>query len=458
MHDLRRQALESGKTVSRKARSRQSTPASSTPNSSPPSRAASQSRAVSRASSEEDEVGDLSDETSFSTNSIDDLLNGDNPVIDAWRSNLADRIQELIDRKRSSVQGREKCLALYARILTAQYAEEEIRGKEAELVVAFLKSIKAETSERETILAIKALSMTVITSPSDLIYEAVCGPLKRVISDSASVPSKTAAVHCLGTCTFFGGASDEEILENMAYLLEIVTSDGDFIEAQDKAGPVVAALEEWGSLSTLIDDLAEESEEAAESFVEQLSSNEPSVQIAAGENIALLYEKSFRPLTEDEDATEFDQDDIAADPDDTPGLPKLVKIYDAYRRTDILKDTLAELASLYKRHMSKKELKSVRSNFADILHSIEYPTHGPRYQNAMSDKTGKSYGSSMVVKIQKQGVMEIDKWWKLHRLQGLRRVLQDGFVRHYESNPVVFESLPYEASVPRIPCLMLTAI
>lgn len=184
MHDLRRQALESGKTVSRKARSRQSTPASSTPNSSPPSRAASQSRAVSRASSEEDEVGDLSDETSFrsvfihfapasirraqtplpaqtlltsycSTNSIDDLLNGDNPVIDAWRSNLADRIQELIDRKRSSVQGREKCLALYARILTAQYAEEEIRGKEAELVVAFLKSIKAETSERETILAIK---------------------------------------------------------------------------------------------------------------------------------------------------------------------------------------------------------------------------------------------------------------------------------------------------------------
>lgn len=93
--------------------------------------------------------------TYLSTNSIDELLNGDNPVTDAWRSDLADRIQELIDRKRSSVQGREKCLAIYARILTAQYAEEDIRGKEAELVVAFLKSIKAETSERETILATK---------------------------------------------------------------------------------------------------------------------------------------------------------------------------------------------------------------------------------------------------------------------------------------------------------------
>lgn len=64
-------------------------------------------------------------------------------------------MQELIDRKRSSVQGREKCLAIYVRTLTAQYVEEDIRGKESELVTAFLKSIKAETSERETILAMK---------------------------------------------------------------------------------------------------------------------------------------------------------------------------------------------------------------------------------------------------------------------------------------------------------------
>lgn len=180
MHDLRRQALESGKTVSRKARSKQASPASSRPSSQPPSRAASRSRAVSRADSEEDEAGNLSDETSFrfvvpvihsdgarsiptdrtcSTNSIDELLNGDgsDPITDAWRADLADRIQELLDRKRSSVQGREKCLATYVRILTAQYAEEDIRGKEAELVVAFLKSIKAETSERETILAMKGM-------------------------------------------------------------------------------------------------------------------------------------------------------------------------------------------------------------------------------------------------------------------------------------------------------------
>lgn len=97
---------------------------------------------------------------SCSVNSIDEILlhdKSDQPI-ESWRAELADRIAELIDRKRSSTQGREKCLTMYIRILTSQYAEEEIRGKETELVVAFLKSIKAESSERETVLAIKGNS------------------------------------------------------------------------------------------------------------------------------------------------------------------------------------------------------------------------------------------------------------------------------------------------------------
>ena len=100
------------------------------------------------------------------------------------------------------------------------------------------------------------------------------------------------------------------------------------------------------------------------------------------------------------------------------------------------------MATISTRHLSKTDKKALRTNFSDILNSIEYPTHGPKYQNAISEETGKRYGSRMVVRIHKTGVMRIDRWWKLHRLQGLRRVLQGGFVRHYESNEVVFETLP----------------
>ena len=76
-------------------------------------------------------------------------------VQDAWKADLADRIEEIIDRKRSSVQGREVTLVAYIRILTARYSEDDILGSESSLVTSFLKSIKAETSETETILAMK---------------------------------------------------------------------------------------------------------------------------------------------------------------------------------------------------------------------------------------------------------------------------------------------------------------
>ena len=101
-------------------------------------------------------IGSAPDDV-FSVNSIDEMLGPDNAELstDAWRAVLSDRIAEILDRKRSSVQGRERCLAIYTRILTTQFAQGEIRGKEAELVSAFLKSIKSESSEKETVLAIK---------------------------------------------------------------------------------------------------------------------------------------------------------------------------------------------------------------------------------------------------------------------------------------------------------------
>ena len=275
-----------------------------------------------------------------------------------------------------------------------------------------------------------------------MIYDTASPLLKRTISDSASIPSKTAAIHTLGACTFYGGASDDEVLENMAYLLEIISSDGHFIDAPDEADPVVAALEEYGFLATLIEDLSAETEDAMDAFVEQLSSSDLAVQVAAGENVALLFEKSYTPAEEDETFSESDEGNTSSDCESGPNVPKLIKRYAAYRRVDQLVHTLSDLASLSTRHLSKKDKKSLHTNFADILNSVQYPTRGPRYQNAISQETGRRYGSRMAVRVHQNGVMRIDKWWKLMRLKGLKRVLQGGFITHYEKNGVVFESLP----------------
>ena len=292
-----------------------------------------------------------------------------------------------------------------------------------------------------------ALSITLITSPSDTIFEATSTSLRRAILNSNIVTTKAAAIHALGICSFYGGATEDEILEIMEFMLEIITSDGHAISAPDEADPVLAALEEWGFLCTLVDDVSMQSEEAVEGFAEQLDSSYVAVQIAAGENIALLYEKSFKALsTEDDDSpADYPDSEILSDPDETPGAPKLLRLYPAYRRTNKLLHTLTSLSrnkDLSVHQVSKQDRKAVRVNFIDIANSIEFPHRGPKYSSAIDDESGRRYGSRMIVRIHKEGVMKIDRWWKLHRLKGLRRVLQSGFVCHYEKNEVVFDTLP----------------
>jgi hypothetical protein len=90
-------------------------------------------------------------------NSIDDMISADAPEdpTEAWKQDLADRIEEIIDRKRSSTQGREATLVSYVHILMSRYVLEEIQHKTSELFPALLKSIKAESSEKETSLALR---------------------------------------------------------------------------------------------------------------------------------------------------------------------------------------------------------------------------------------------------------------------------------------------------------------
>ncbi|KAH7407659.1 interferon-related developmental regulator-domain-containing protein [Cadophora sp. MPI-SDFR-AT-0126] len=431
MHDLRRQALESHKTVSKKAQSRISSRASSAANS------RSNSRTVSRNVSD-DEDGNLSDSTNWSVNSIDDMLSATLPedTTDIWMQDLGDRMEEIIDRKRSSVQGRESALATYVHILMGHYAYDQIHSKTSELFPALLKSVKSD-SEKEASLALRAIALSIITVPSETVYDSIFQTLKRTYSDSDSLAVKAVAIHTLSAAAVFGGASDSELEEIMDDLLEIVESDGSSIEAADSSEVVTAACEAWGFLATSIDDLEEKTEAAMDAFVEQLESSDISVQVAAGENIALLFEKSYTSRETD--------DGPASDEEDEEGLPidtSFVKRYEVYRQKDQLKHTLSQLASESSRRIAKKDRKTLHTNFSDILNTVEYPFRGPRYQNAINAETGRRYGSRMVVRIHRTGTMKIDAWWKLHRLQALRRVLGGGFVVHYENNEVVFDSLP----------------
>ena len=255
---------------------------------------------------------------------------------------------------------------------------------------------------------------------------------------------KAVTFHTLSAAAIYGGASDTEIEEIMDDLLEVVESDGDSAGAADSGEVVAAACEAWGFLATSVDDLEDKTEAAMEAFVEQLESSDVAVQVAAGENIALLYEKSYTEREEEDgpaSASDEDEEGFATD-------KSHVKRYDVYRQKHQLEQRLAQLATESSRRITKKDRKTLHTNFADILNTIEHPTRGPRYQKAIDQETGQRYGSRLTVRIHKTGIMKIDKWWKLHRLQALRRILGGGFVVHYEDNEVVFDSLPIMIAAP----------
>ncbi|KAF9887156.1 hypothetical protein FE257_010531 [Aspergillus nanangensis] len=441
MPDLRRQVLESGKTISRKAASREGSRRTSRTNSAQNSRHSS--RNASRHPSDEEDAGYLSDETAMSIGSLDDDII-DNPELDDtnWTQELIDVVQDILDRKRSSILSREEAYATFCRLAKCHFIEEHIRRSMSDLMGAFCRSIKFETSVRESTLALRALELLAITAFDDTIYENVEPVLTRAIRDSTSQQIKTGAIHCLGACSIFGGAGEDSILDQMTFFLDIAASDGQSIDAADDAGCVTAALQEWGVLAVEIDDLEGESEEAVQIFMDQLDSGDSSVQIAAGENIALLYEKSYTPQEDDDD-----EDEEAAGSDDDldhhKDGPKLIKRYNAYHNTHELERQLQSLATVHNKRISKRDKKSLHSNFASILTTVENPRRGPMYNTAIDQDTNRRYGSKLTVKIGRQGVMNIDRWWKWIRLNSLRRILQGGFAEHYyQGNRAVLDSLP----------------
>lgn len=431
--DLRRRALEVHKTVSRRAQAKQASADSSAKGSPATSRVASRNPS--------DDENDFSDSaTNYSVASVDDLLQDDlDQPMDVWIQNLNNRIEQIIDRKRSSVQGREESLEAFSRILMAHYAREEIEPRLSELIPAVLRSVKAGDSERETILALQAVGLLVMTCPLDTMYEDFSRAVKRAIQDSEHSAVKVEAIHALGVAAFYGGAGQEEIEAIMSFFLQVVETDGEYIEANDDGNVVTAALEKWGFLATIAEGLEDTAEEKMEVTVEQLDSSDVNVQIASGECIALMFEKSWSELTAEEEKNDNDIDTNNAD----PSAPVFRKRYTVYEREDQLKLKLEELAGLSTKRMSKKDRKSLHSSFNDIVSTMEYPNRGPRYSTAIDESTGKPYGSRMTVGIGgKNDKLTITSWEQLHRLKALRRVLHAGLVVHYSENDIVFETLP----------------
>ncbi|KAI0107112.1 interferon-related developmental regulator-domain-containing protein [Nemania sp. FL0031] len=438
MHDLRKKILlESGKTVSKKARSR---PASlrASPNSSPtPSRGAS--RLNSRYASEEENNTDSDYENSL-TNSVADSDDGNEPVAE-WAEKLGDLIAELTDlqRKKSSAEGRTTCLSAYTHIIRHHYAEEELESKLERLITALLDSVRGDDDMEETLSAIKALSMTIISTGSEAFYDKIYQSLEALCQDSEEEALKVQAIEAMGIVTVCGGGSKDAAVKLLDFLVKIVEQDRPRARAA-RNGPVVsAALTAWGFVASNLDleefvtsgldDPENQSGRVLHVFTEQLDSKDVDVQAAAGTNIALIFEA----VREYEDTEE--------------------QSLDLQHVQHEIIERISALARESSKSVSIKDRKQLHTSFQSVLTSLEHGT-GPRYSTARRMASNPHTGGNKTdfgEEYQEYGYREkirfhnirmvIDTWSLWTQVETLRSVLGAGLAVHYPDNPVVKDLL-----------------
>ncbi|KAF3353697.1 hypothetical protein VDGD_00292 [Verticillium dahliae] len=437
MHDLRLKVLrESGKTVSRKSRSRPESTRGSTMNSPSGSPGHSQynspahSRAGSRYASEEEESEeDYDDSMTAST-----LSNGSEAVFDesqgaVWTQILQDRIVELQDRKRSSVKGRETALVSYLHLLKQHYADRQVGSSSHEIVTALMRSVRSGGSTLEKSLALQALQVTLLTSPSDSLYDDIYQQIETACEDDENAEVKAAAIQAMAVTALYGGGSETAAEELLEFLVGVVESDGESVGAGDNGDVVVAALQSWAFVASQIDDISELVSAAMDAFVEQLDSTDVDVQTSAGFNIAFIFE-------------------AARDHEEETGEVMNLQ-YDPKR----LISRMAEASKPAAKGTSRKDRRHLRKNFASIVTSLEHGK-GPGYSTSGRPASNPHTGGSKIEHdgdVQEFGYREklrvgesivlIDSWSLMARVDTVRNIVGGGFPTHFNDNPTVADLL-----------------
>ena len=383
--------------------------------------------------------------------------------LESFTQEFEQELNELVNNQRAfkhtSPQVRIPPLVRYARALLSRYLPDELAPFEDGMVKLLKKTIKDTDSPEEKSWALKCLALTMITLPSHQLYEDTISLLKSSIQYDDLKPD---AIRTLATMTFFGEIGREATIATLTFLRDIITSNGDSIDAWSEPTPIVAAIEAWCFLATALDPLPDV-EDAIKVFYGQLAPTAAPVMIEAGKAIALIYEKEHFASIDREEADEPDQtedggpeaDTNATDVSDDSTSHAEVENGDddevdetaepLYRRHRPLVARLRALSKESSKRFSATERKDLHSNFADVLACVLEPGRGPRYSEVQDKDTGAELGHRLKVRVTLDLVATITSWEEFVRLDAVKRVLGEGFHTHWDQNPVVPEALQIDA-------------
>ncbi|KAH6610828.1 hypothetical protein Trco_000848 [Trichoderma cornu-damae] len=437
MNHVRVKALKgNGKTVSKKAIKSGRASGNITPRSSPlpsllasPTHSAAHSRVTSDVSDDDGEF-ELDDNASsiYSGGSLDDATDEPDTLVFDTRA-LIDGLQ---DRKHNNSEMREYFLGVFIKTVRNHYSADThlwLDDASGELAELFLHDSNRAATAKERLLSLQAFCLTVGTVGSLEIFDGAQKILKQIMMDDDDDDCRVFAIYALCMTVLYAGGLEEAALEVMEFLVEIVRTDGEHVEAHDNAVIVAAALQGWCFVASHVADFSDYADIAMDAFVDQLDSDDIEVQSNAGGCVALIFEASRNHIEE-------------------TGEPFQLQ-YDPQR----LAGRMSELARLSAKSVSRKHRRSLRENLLSVVTSLERGV-GPFYSTALyipekgehvpvaqrTDDGQAEYGYRCKLRLGSH-VAKIDTWSLYFRANLMRVIFKAGLQHHVLVNPVVVECL-----------------
>lgn len=328
------------------------------------------------------------------------------------KGSVLDQSLDALYEKRGST--REKALADIIEVFNRSLPHEFVENKFATLLHQCLNSIK-RGSAKEIALASHAIGLLALTAGSgekaqEILEESVT-PISEALKSCSEVSKISSLLEGLAVIAFVGGNEPEQTEKCMQIMWQVVHPKLGPNVVATKPSPeiITAVVSAWSFLLTKVEGRmlnAKRWQGSVSYFSSLLEKCDRSGRIAAGEAVALIYEKGY--------LEKFCGTAKAIVNDDGFSSGGVIHIQGLRSKIlDQVRDLAAEAGG---KGSGKKHLNSQRNTFRDILQFLEH--------DEAPETSVKICGESLTT----------TNWSQLIQLNFLKHFLGGGFVKHMQEN------------------------
>ncbi|KAI8578488.1 hypothetical protein K450DRAFT_247119 [Umbelopsis ramanniana AG] len=369
--------------------------------------------ASSRGGSEDE--GDWSDTSASTIDSFGSVGDRDDLGSSNWEDDLKQSLEDLTEKRAST---RTDALAKLNQIMARHFVAAALQSRQQELLELLKRSLKKGGNGEESLQAIRGISLAFINhgeisaAEQESLYQEIMPSLRVCALHDENGKVKE---HCLQTMAMitFIAASSADTLRIMEFFFQLLETDGadlnlEDIPAEDVGNIMATILRGYGLLfastygegSGNLEDAWEELEKVVPVFTMFLESGTKETRVAAGENIALIFESINTHHNLDD---ERDPEEALPEYDDMNELVRALQL----------------LATDSNRHRGKQERKEQRSAFRDIIRTVE---EGERPAERLK------FGGKLVT---------FRGWTKIVELNAFREIIKQGLHHHFAENDLL---------------------